>query len=525
MSFTIKRHPVVARGVLALIMSTCLGQALAQPAELSGLDDFAVKAMQLSQTPGMAIAVVQGNEVVLAKGYGVRKIGNSASVDKDTLFAIGSNSKYFTATALGLLVEEGLVDWDEPLTHYLPNLGFSDPYLYTEVSLRDALGHRTGLARADLRWYADPGIDRDQALAMIEHLPREIGFRSGFIYNNFMFLAAGQVIPAVTGQSWDEFVSQRIFKPLKMTRSRTTSAALKRQRNVAQPHQVIDGNAVAVPYYNLDGMAPAGSITSSVSDMANWCKVQLAAGEFEGEQVIPKAVLGTVRKPHNLIPLAKEGHIRTRHVAYALGIGRGNYGENHVAYMHTGGIDGMLSSFAFIPDAKLCVVALTNGSPNAQLHTAMTGYALDHLLGISDVDHLEKMSEAVKKQAEHRQEILGSHRQSADTAIKPTVSVEQMANGYQNESFGRVEISAEANKLRFRYGTVFVGELQHHRGNTFNVILDDPNRRSESLIAVTFAEKADGDVESLSLVMLEDPDRAVRFSAVARSADEASKEQ
>jgi CubicO group peptidase (beta-lactamase class C family) len=160
------------------------------------------------------------------------------------------------------------LSWDEPLASYLPQLRFSEPYLFTELTLRDALSHRSGLERGDLAWYANPGISRDEVLAMIERLSLEQSFRSGFLYNNFMFLAAGQAIPAVTGQSWDEYLKQEIFEPLQMNRSNTSTHDLDRMENVATPHNLVDGKAMPIPWFNIDHIAPAGAINSSVSDMA-----------------------------------------------------------------------------------------------------------------------------------------------------------------------------------------------------------------------------------------------------------------
>jgi CubicO group peptidase (beta-lactamase class C family) len=296
----------------------------AQVPELEGLEAFMLEAMSISHTPGAAIAVVRGDKVIYSQGFGVSEVGKGAPVDGDTLFAIGSNTKHFTATAVGLLVNDGKLDWDGALTRYLPNLRFSDPYLFTEATLRDALSHRTGLARAEMAWYSRPGISRGEVLAIIEHLPREIGFRSGFLYNNYMFLAAGEIIPAVSGKSWDDTLVERIFIPLNMTRSNTSVDDLSGMTNVAMPHTMVEGKALPIPYYNLDHLAPAGSINSSVNDMAQWCKVQLANGKLGEQQVIPEAVIKEVRQPHNLLPLAPKGHRGNIHVAYALGIGRIN---------------------------------------------------------------------------------------------------------------------------------------------------------------------------------------------------------
>jgi len=478
---------------LALVGST---QALATPPELSGLDEFMEKALATSHVPGAAVAVVKGQEVVLAKGYGVREAGSFAPVDADTVFAIGSNSKYFTGTALGMLVEEGKVDWDAPLTTYLPQLRFSSSYLYNDITVRDSLTHRSGLARADRRWYANPGADRQEILDMIADLPQEIPLRSGFLYNNFMYAAAGAVIPAVAWQTWDEFVSERIFKPLKMKRSRTSWQDLQRQENVASPHTVIGDEAIRVPYANIDQVGAAGSITSSVNDMSNWCKVQLADGKWGDKQVIPEAVIKDVRTPQNLASLRPKGHFGNKHASYGMGIGRGNYGDA-VGYWHTGGIDGMLSVVMFIPSEQLCVVGLTNGSPNASLHTLIAGYVLDNMLDLPGMDHLEQVSKAYEMTIDNFRKAQEAHAATADRTVKPTLAADKLANTYHSDVFGELVISEEAGELRFSYGKVFKGRLQHHRGDVYNLVLDNEVRRRTEKSTVSFSASASGDSESL----------------------------
>ncbi len=467
----------------------------AQVKELDGLDKFMKQTMELTQTQGVAVAVVRGDKVIYTKGFGVREVGKKAPVDKDTLFAIGSNTKYFTATAVGMLVDEGKLSWDEPLTKYLPKLRFSDPYLFTELTLRDALSHRTGLARADAAWYARPEMSRADALAMIEHLPLELSFRSGFIYNNFMFVAAGETIPAVSDNSWDEMIKERFFVPLKMGRSNTSVRDLKGMDNVATPHTIIDGKVLAIPYHNIDAFGAAGSINSSVADMAQWCKVQLANGKLGDKQIIPEAIIDVIRQPHTLMPLNKESSRANAHLAYSLGIARLNNGP-HTTYTHTGGIDGMLSSFTFIPEPQLCVVTLTNTAPNYGLHSIVSSWVVDHMLGMGDDDHLAKFTEGTEKQKTKAAEDIAKHIASAAPSVKPSVPLESYVGTYDNETFGELVISLADNTLRFGYGSVFVGSLKHHRGDSFDLVNDVPERNG-GVFNLSFSIDGKGNVESV----------------------------
>jgi CubicO group peptidase (beta-lactamase class C family) len=506
---------------LILVTCCCLATALITKAnadELSGLDKFVKQVMEASGTPGVAISVVRGDET-LAKGYGVLEAGKNEPVDRDTLFAIGSNSKYFTATALGLLVEEGKLSWDEPLTSYLPQLRFSDPYLFTELTLRDALTHRSGLERGDLAWYANPGLSRDEVLAMIERLSLEKSFRSGFLYNNFMFLAAGQAIPAVTGQSWDEYLDEQIFEPLQMNRSNTSTHDLDRLKNVAAPHNLVDGKAMPIPWYNIDHIAPAGSINSSVSDMAQWCRVQLGSGMFDEKQVIPETVINEVRKPHTLLPLSDEGHVRTIHGAYALGIGRANYGPEQVAYFHTGGIDGMLSSFAFVPESKLCVVVLTNSTPNYGLNNAILTWVLDHQLGLDDKDYVAKFNEKLQEQKDEEAEIRQQRIEAHDPSKKLSLLPEKYAGMYSNDIYGDLVIDYLNEELRFTYGSLFRGSLTHHRNDSFDLEHDQAARNDSEPAVLSFALNANGDVESVLIQIMGEDSTEIRFEAMPKETE------
>ena len=236
-----------------------------------GFDEYIGQVVRDWKVPGLAIAVVKGDTVGFAKGYGVRKLGESVPGDEKTLFAIGSCSKAFTATALAMLVDDGKISWDDPVIKHLRDFQLSDPYATREMTVRDLLCHRSGLARHDLLWYG-ASISREEVIRRLRHAPMSTSFRSQFGYQNIMYVAAGQIISAVTGQSWDDFVKQRIFTPLEMTDSNTTTTVLGHAANVATTHEKIEDKVEAVLYRNIDNVGPAGSINSSVADMAQWMR-------------------------------------------------------------------------------------------------------------------------------------------------------------------------------------------------------------------------------------------------------------
>ncbi len=248
----------------------------APAASLASLDAFIETAMKDWSVPGLGLAVVRDGEVLLARGYGVRAKGKTDAVDADTVFAIGSSSKAFTAACIGLLVDQKKVDWDDPVTKHLPGFALHDAYVTRDLTVRDLLTHRSGLARADQLWYGS-GFDRAEILRRLREVEPSWGFRARFGYQNIMFLAAGELYAAVAGESWDDCVAKRFFAPLGMARSTTSVDPLPGVENVATPHEEIEGEVVAVPWFDLDNVAPAGSINSSAREMASWVQLQLAA--------------------------------------------------------------------------------------------------------------------------------------------------------------------------------------------------------------------------------------------------------
>lgn len=501
-----------------MVCSLATIHAATETDRLAGLDEFIIETMKLSGAPGLALSVVQGDRTVIAKGYGLRAAGRPERVDENTVFAIGSNSKLFTSIAVGMLVEEGKLQWDTPLTRYLPGLRFSDPYLFTEVTLRDALSHRTGLKAADLAWYANPGISRKASLMMIEHLPLEIPLRSGYFYNNFMYHAASEVIPASSGKSWDEFLRERIFTPLSMDRSNTGVDELLGMQNVASPHVMVDGAAVPVPYYDLDHIAAAGSINSSASDMARWCAVQLADGKLGDTQIIPETVLAEVRKPQMLMPLSSQGYFQTVHGAYGLGIARANYGDEQVIYYHTGRIDGMLSVFALVPEAELCVVVLTNSEPNYGLEVTTVFWILDHILGLEGKDYLADFKMGVQEEKKMEVETRQLHDLAHDEATRLSLEPSGYAGTFHNDIYGDLVIEVQDGNLRFQFGQLFRGSLVRHRHDSFDLIHDDKVRNTSEPAVLSYALDASGEVESLLLQMFGVETVEIRFHKVKEGA-------
>ncbi|HEY6075126.1 MAG TPA: serine hydrolase domain-containing protein, partial [Anaerolineales bacterium] len=346
------------------------------------LDPIVEQAMQEWSIPGLAIAIVKDDQVLMCKGYGVRTIGKLEKVDKHTLFAIASNTKAFTAAAVGLLVQEGKLGWDDPVTKWLPWFRLHDEHATSLLTVRDLLCHRTGLGT----WAGDmlqmSTYPPREVLERVRHIPPAYPFRAGYGYCNLMFIAAGMVIETVSGQSWDDFIRTHLFEPLGFKDSVTNPRFFGERTNIASPHEEIDGRVQTVIYREDAGFGAAGSICASVSDLSRWLKLQLGGGCLDAEQIVDAGIIEETHTPHTLIRMLPEEKklFPTRHfTAYGLGWFMNDH-NGRLMIRHTGGLDGMLSSTVLVPEEGLGIVVLTNKLPNMG-YVALPYFILDKLLG------------------------------------------------------------------------------------------------------------------------------------------------
>ena len=472
--------------------------ALAQEAPLSGLDDYVNKALREWEVPGVAVAVVKDGRIVLAKGYGVRKLGDPAPVDERTLFAIGSSSKAFTAASVAMLVDEGKLKWDDPATKYLPGFEMYDPYVTRELTVRDLLSHRSGLERGDLLWYGTE-YDRDEILRRARYLKPTWSLRSTFGYQNLMYLAAGQVIARVSGKSWDEFVRQRIFTPLGMTASGTSIRDLKEGGNVATPHAKIEDKVEVIPWRNIDNIAPAGSINSNVVDMAQWVRLQLGEGSFQNQRLVSSGAVKEMHTSQTVMraePPYSVWYPEAHFLNYGLGWFLSDY-RGRKLVEHGGAIDGMRAQVAMIPEEKLGLVILTNRGGTI-LPVALMYRILDAYLGATPRDwsaELLKTVKSLEEQGKAAEKKLEAERVK-DT--KPTLALEKYAGTYKNDLYGEVKVTHENGKLNLRFGPAFTGEMEHWHYDTFRARF---RGATASKVNVTFSLNAQGKIENATLNM------------------------
>jgi len=448
------------------------------------------------EIPGLAIAVVKDGETVWARGFGVRHLGTGEPVDENTIFAIGSATKAFTAAVVGMLVQEGLLDWDDHATAYLPTFELSDPYVTRELTVRDLLTHRSGLNRGDQVWYATD-LDREEILHRVRYQPPTSSFRSQFGYNNNMVLAAGQLAPALTGLTWDEFVRRRIFAPLGMERSVTSTIPLGHMDNVAQPHLEVDGEVQPIPWRNIDNIGPAGSINSSVAEMASWIKLQLAGGIWKGQSLLDSALVREMHSPQTIVPLEGSWALMapaSHFLMYGMGWFLHDYRGQKIV-QHGGNIDGMHALVALMPEEQLGLVILTNANPNYLTYALMLR-VFDTFLGDAETDwnaELHQRFREVEERSEARQRDVEEARVSG---TRPSLPMERYTGLYRHEMYGEVEVEMEEEHLTARRGPHFVGELEHWHFDTFRIHWRD---RTMGTAFITFQLDARGQVARAEL--------------------------
>ena len=484
--------------LLLLVLLRPWGAAAAQAKPLQGFDAYVTRSMAAWQVPGLAVAIVRNDSVVLARGYGVRTLGKPGPVDARTLFAIGSASKAFTAMAVAMLVDQGKVKWDDPATNYLPDFQLYDPYATRELTVRDLLTHRSGLAASDLILYAEH-MTRDSILHRVRYIKPTWSFRSHFGYQNLMYLAAGQVAARVTGTSWDDVVRQRIFTPLGMTSSNTSVTGLDRLPDVATPHAEVDDTVRTIPYFNLDNAGPAGSINSNVLDMAQWVRFQLAGGRVAGKPLISAAPFEETHTPQTVVPLegfwklaATDAHL----LNYGMGWFLHDYKGREVV-QHGGNIDGMSALVGMLPEEKTGIVILSNLDGN-DLTYALMYRVFDAYLKQPPKDWSASFLKAdrdLRAQAKEEQKKKEAQR---ITGTSPSLSLEKYAGTYTDTLNGDAVVRQESAGLVFQYGSL-VADLAHWQYDTFQAVW---RQRRLGKGYVTFTLDASGKVDAMQVVDL-----------------------
>ncbi len=459
----------------------------------AGIDSLVARVMNEFQVPGVSLAVVKEGRTLLAKGYGVKRLGDADPVDGRTLFGIASNTKAFTATALGILVEEGKLKWDGRVIDYLPWFQLADPYVTREMTIRDLLVHRSGLGlgAGDLLWWPPTTYDRKEIAKRLRHIPLSTSFRSAYAYDNVLYVVAGEVIQAVSGKTWEEFVTERILRPVGMSTSNVRQTLAEQPGNVSGTHAIVDGTLRAIKPMASDNTNPAGGINSNAEDMAKWMIVQLDSGRLGASEtrLFTRATARELWKVVTPIPFGEAppelAPGQANFNGYALGFNARDYRGVKIL-THTGGLPGYLSRVAMVPARKIGVSVLTNQESGAAFD-AIVNTVLDILLEAPAWDWTGAYVTLM-----HRRDSLmksGDAEREASRAegTKPSLPIERYAGTYNDPWYGDVTIAIEDGKPVIRFGASpsLVGDLEHWQYDTFIARWRDRELRADAYVTFT----------------------------------------
>ena len=487
--------------VLILVNSVFAQSPTAPPPDL---DAYVASSMKTFDVPGMAVAIVKDGKIVIAKGYGSRRLGDPTPVDEFTMFGIGSNTKAFTTAALATLVDEGKLSWDDPVYQRLPGFVMYDPYVSHEMTIRDLLTHRSGmgLGEGDLLFWPHSTYTREEVIDKLRFMKPASSFRSHYAYDNLLYMTAGQVIPAVTGTAWDDYIRQRIFAPLGMNHSNVSNQAFKPGDNYAFPHSNVDGKLQVIPFGDLDNAGPAGSINSCAADMAKWVQLQLNRGKFVDRDghLFTEQRSKEMWSAQTILPIGDPppplAGLKAHFADYALGWGLRDYhGRKLVG--HTGGVGGFVSRVMLVPEENLGVVILTNAEEDGAFDSILY-HVLDHYFHLPPTDWIAGYKTLKDTEEKDAAETMKKAEGSRDANSKPSLLLEKYAGIYKDAWYGPITIRMENGGLviTFDHTPTMIGDLQHWQHDTFKAHW---RVRTIEDAFVTFSLNPDGTIDSAKM--------------------------
>jgi len=387
---------------------------------------------------------------------GTSDIENNYSATPNTIYAIASASKAFIATALCILADEGKLSLDDPVVKHMPDFAMHDPYMTKHLTIRDALGHRSGLPRHDLMWFNQPNLTVHEIVERIQYLPPAFEPRARMHYQNLMFSLASVLVERLTGNTWQDFLKERIFDPLGMT---STYASAKNYRNlgidtISKPYALIDDVVTEVPYNHIDNVGCAGCLSSTVCDLDKWARLQLGRGEFEGKRIYSEEMAKNLHNPQMIIKAGEMSPWGFPDEVDMTSYGQGWFIETyrgHKLVHHGGTIDGYKSLVGFMPNDDIAFSILTNLNGN-QTPAALGYYICDCLLGLEEIDWSKKFRDAVADAAEKSKSVFDEFLALTVDPPKAAHEISALTGTYNHKGYGDVVVFVEEGKLIARFG-------------------------------------------------------------------------
>ncbi len=490
------------KSILVFFLSIFFVSVYSQPLTNKEIDTLVMRSMKAFDVPGIAVAVIKDGKVIHSRGYGVRSLNTMQPVDENTLFGIASNSKAFTAAALGILVDEGKIKWDDKVRNYIPEFKLYSPFVTEEFTIRDLLTHRSGmgLGAGDLMFFPDSSdFTLKDILHNLQFLKPVSSFRTKYDYDNNLYIVAGEVVARVTGGSWDDFVEQRILKPLGMTHSAGSFDRLKDKSDVIDGHAPVNGKVQVIARSSLAVGHSAGGINSSIADLSKWVLLHLADGKY-GDNMDKRLFSHDVHEemwtPQTIIPIHNPGPYNTHFGAYGFGFFITDV-KGYKQLTHTGGLEGMVTQITMIPELNLGIIVLTNQQEGGAF-SSITNQIKDAYLGIKGTDRVKEYSAMRNGAITMEKKLLDSIWHEIDEAGKKNTNTDFSIyyGTFTDKWFGDIFISQKNGKLWFdsKRSPKLTGQMFPYKGNSFVVKWRDRSMDADAFVIFCLDEngKASG---------------------------------
>ncbi len=461
----------------------------AQPLSSISIDSLVERSMKAFNVPGIAVAVIKDGKVIHSKGYGVRSLNTGERMDENTLFGIASNSKAFTAATLGILVDEGKLKWDDKVRDYIPEFKMYNPYVTEEFTIRDLLTHRSGLGlgAGDLMFFPDSSdFTLKDIIYNLRFLKPVSGFRTKYDYDNNLYIVAGEVVARVSGKSWDEFVEDRIIKPLGMSQTAASFDRLKSKANVIDPHAPVDGKLQVIARSTLKVGHSAGGINSSIADLSKWVSSLLAHTKYgTGNRLLSETSFRELWTPQTIIPVYNPGYYNVHFSAYGLGFGLTDV-NGYKQVSHTGGLEGMVTQITMIPELELGIIVLTNQQEGGAF-SSITNQIKDGYFGKKGMDWVAEFSRRRKQNVGEANKLTDSvwrEIELVQKGAKTKPDINLFTGTYTDAWFGDITISVKNGKPWFdsKRSPKLTGELFAYKGNTYVVKWRDRSMEADAFV-------------------------------------------
>ncbi|RKE97943.1 serine hydrolase [Ichthyenterobacterium magnum] len=471
---------------------------------LKGVEKEMNAILETAKAAGFAVAVVEGDKVIYAKGFGYSDYENKIPVDTNTLFAIGSSTKAFTSSVLGVLRAEDKLSFDDNPRQHLPELEFYNDDMNSNIIIKDLMRHSTGLPRHDMSWYNFTSHDKDSLITRVKYQKPFTGVRQQWYYNNFMFLAQGLIAERITGKSWEDNIRDLFIKPLGMTRTNVSIDEMKTASNAAFGYNLKDGEIIEkTDYYDIAAMSPAGSINSSVNDMSKWLITWINDGKYNGKEILPEAYVKEAMSSQMVIgaALPKEDLENIHFANYGYGWMLQSY-KGHYRVDHGGNINGFSANVCFFPSDDIGIVVLTNQNGSA-VTTLARNTISDRLLDVNTTDWVKKHADLIEKRKKASEESKNDKPESSKVEnTKPSHVKQDYTGVYSNKGYGDFKVELKNDSLFSEYLKI-KQYVKHYHYDTFEFIdvIDNVVDTSQigNAFKIKFNTNATGDISSAEI--------------------------